>query len=466
VYRHGAEAGGIVIAEALVGGEVMDDDGTPDVAGSNDAAGELVARRTVLRFGTVAAAGAGAAALIPAASAARADATPIAIPALNGGLTTATIREAFGGVFVPPRALERWMCSTEPVRHIACVGDSITAGKVGGFNLQNGGRGDWVEQLGVATGNSVGPNVGAGFRGLWLGLNPEVEPEWQSAGTWTKTLPTDAFDVCPFGSGYRSNGGASATLTWSKPPPVTVAGFELYWFNMAGAGNWQYRVDNGAWTNMGQALTPANNQLHKFYVATPVHTSVQIRAYTGSVPCLAPIGGISVYATDPRTAHGLMVHNLGKNEDFLADLVRPSSGNPLAWFDGVVSNPTSLGVRPDLIIVMFSNDVIRNDTALWKNNLAKLIHRVHTFADLLLMNPYEQNGRSKLTQAAYRAATTTMATTYRCAVLDLYSAYYTAGAEGFTAAQAAGLMYDSLHPSQLGHDDIAARVWRTLRTFS
>jgi lysophospholipase L1-like esterase len=286
------------------------------------------------------------------------------------------------------------------------------------------------------------------------------------AGTWTRTTSSQAFDVCPFGEGFYSNSGSASILTWTKPPSLTVSAFDLYWFAMPGAGNWQYRVDGGAWTNMNQTLTSSANQLRKFYVPRAVHSSVQIRAHDGTAPCTAPIGGIGLYERDPLTTAGIVVHNLGRDSDFLGTFVRASSGDPLAWLDNVVSNPPSLKIRPALVTVMFSNDVISNNTTQWRTNLVKLITRVRAYADVLLLNPYEQKDRDPTVQANYRAATASVATAQRCGLLDLYDAWAAAGDQGWAAANSSGLMRDSYHPSALGHADIAGRVWRLLRTCS
>jgi lysophospholipase L1-like esterase len=410
-------------------------------------------RRSLLRFGTVAAAGAGAAALIPA----------LADPAAAATLTP-SMSEAFGGVKVPPRSLERWMCSPKPIRHVVCIGDSITAGGVGGFNYAAGKKGSWPERLATAASHPIGPDAGLGFRGLWR--LDGYQPEWRKEGNWTGTTRTDPFDVGLFGRGIRSIGGSATTLTWTKPSNVSVAGFDLYWFNAPNAGNWQYRVDNGAWLNMNQTRPSADNKLYKFYVGRPMQSSVQIRAHNGTAACLAPIGGIGIYSVDPNTSHGLIVHNLGADGQTLANLVRTSSGDPLAWFDAVVSNPESLKIQPDLVIAMFSNDVALNDITRFRNDLTKFVDRVRPYADVLLMNPYERGGSSPSAQSNYRATTASLAAAKNCGLLDLYQAYASAGATGYAQANGVGLMYDGAHPSQLGHNDISARVWRLLRTFS
>ena len=412
-------------------------------------------RRSVLRFGGLAVAGAGAAALVPVDHAA----------ALSPPAST-TLDEAFAGITVPPRALERWSCARSAVLNVVCIGDSITEGTHGGCDYAHGGSGSWVERLATAMSRAIGPTVGYGFRGLWLGLDANSDHEWSAVGTWTRTLPSQVYDVCPFGDGFRSSGGAGAVLTWTKPAGVTVSGFDLYWFNMAGAGNWQYSVDSGAWIKMGQPLALHDNKLHKFYVPLPVRANVRIRAYNGAAACVAPIGGIGVYSQDPRSSTGVVVHNLGRDENFLGTFVRAGAGDPMAWLDKVVANPAAPISQTSLVIMMFSNDVIFGSPATWQANLLNLVNRVRPYADVLLMSPFEQGGRDPVMQATFRATTESVAATQQCGHLDLYDAWSAAGDTGYAAANADGLMLDGLHPSQLGHNDIAARVWRLLRTFS
>jgi lysophospholipase L1-like esterase len=95
-----------------------------------------------------------------------------------------------------------------------------------------------------------------------------------------------------------------------------------------------------------------------------------------------------------------------------------------------------------------------------------LIDRVKHYADVLLIAPFEQapprranhERRDPRMQTRYRAVTREVAATYGCALLDLYEEWGALAGVGFEAANAHGLMHDGLHPSQAGHDDIAARV--------
>ena len=61
-------------------------------------------------------------------------------------------------------------------------------------------------------------------------------------------------------------------------------------------------------------------------------------------------------------------------------------------------------------------------------------------------------------QAQYRAAAGTVEQEGTCQHLDLYQAWRVAVGPGWESAHEAGWMYDALHPTQRGHDDIATRV--------
>jgi hypothetical protein len=208
----------------------------------------------------------------------------------------------------------------------------------------------------------------------------------------------------------------------------------------------------------------------------------------------------------------------------LAAFCRESKGDPLAVLDII---------RPQLITVLFTNDVRLHDARRFGRDLSRVVERVGSYADVLLIAPFEQraprrvddaettsgsdvvsstkavflasdvgtriggdnipsgtvvasvqsidratmttaatgSGVGELTiegrreveiQAEYRDTTKRLAATLGCAFLDLYDAWSGRVGPGWDAAYAAGLMVDGLHPTQLGHDDIAARVKESL----
>jgi hypothetical protein len=52
-----------------------------------------------------------------------------------------------------------------------------------------------------------------------------------------------------------------------------------------------------------------------------------------------------------------------------------------------------------------------------------------------------------------------------CAVLDLYEALAAEGDTGYTAASKDGLMYDTVHETQVFHNEISRRVVKVLEMF-
>jgi lysophospholipase L1-like esterase len=355
---------------------------------------------------------------------------------------------------VDRRGLARWDRRNHGAFQIVCVGDSITRGTPGEAGHPVAVVG-WVEQLGRALAHGIGPESG-GFRGLW---RPD---EWTHAGSWAQPTRSDPFDVAPFRRAWFSSGASADTMTWRKPAAMTVRAFDLHWFHMPGAGDWQYRVDDGPWRSSGAPATPADNKLHTLRTSDAISARLEIRGFDGDGGCIAPIAGISTYAA-VSAGERVVVHNLGCPGTRLAMFCRPSAGDPLAVLDELA---------PDLVTVLFSNDVVLDDPDRFRAELVRLVERVRDYADVLLIAPCEQcpqravadadpasiPQRSAVDQAAYRSVTESVAQAMDCAYLDLYAAWSDLAGAGWDAAYAHGLMADELHPSPRGHDDIAVRV--------
>jgi lysophospholipase L1-like esterase len=413
---------------------------------------------------------------------------------------------------VQRRGLTRWDLRRGAAPTVVCIGDSITRGTSG----RQGHRPivGWVDQFAQLLADAQGLPASGGFRGLWR------HDEWERTGGWAETSRADLFDVAPFRQALFSSGSSPDMLLWNKPAAMPVRAFDLYWFQMPGAGDWQYRVDDGQWRNRGGGATLADNRLHKLCIAEEVSQRVAIRGFDGVRPCIAPIAGISTYAeSSPRPR--AVVHNLGCPATRLAMFCRSSAGDPLALLDDL---------RPDLVTVLFSNDVLLEDPARFGRELRTLIRRVRVYADVLIIAPYEQrchrrvddastrtdsdvvrsvtasfrpadvgrrvsganipeqttivsvtsSGSVQLSRAAtgscdlgeltidvrgdsvmqarYRMTSEDVAFSTGCAFLDLHAAWGHGTGSGWDAAQARGFMADDLHPSQLGHDDIGRRV--------
>jgi lysophospholipase L1-like esterase len=335
------------------------------------------------------------------------------------------------------------------LRTVMFLGDSVTyVPSMSEFGVTE----NWVEQLTRTIEQSAGPRAGDGFRGLWH------DTEWSLSGTWIETAPTDPFDVTPFRSGRYSSGSADDAMVWTKPRELDVRAFELWSFAAPNIGRFQYRVDDGAWTNITEPHTDAGT-LQRLLVAERVEQRVAIRGHDGTQPCVAAVAGISTYTNRPSNEPGLVVHNVGYQQQFLARFCRMSAGNPLALLDEL---------RPELVTLLFTNDVLLGNAELFARTVEAFVTRVAEYCVVLIITPFEQRAvvagrRDPALQAEYRAATSARARALHCPHVDLYDAFARAAGPGFDAAVAAGLMHDGLHPSQAGNDLIARCVTDALQ---
>jgi len=272
---------------------------------------------------------------------------------------------------------ERWRTRFESglVRNVVCLGDSITyAPSMRRIGITR----PWVSQLANALEIAAGRRADDGFRGLWH------RDEWTIGGEWRKTKPSDPFDVVPFAAGLYSSAATVDEMTWRKPSDIAVRAFDLLWFHMPDTGTWQFRVDGGRWLSVGDAADEPDNRLHRVFVDTVVNHSVDIRGFDGKRPCVAPIAGIDTYRSPEGREQGLSVHNVGHQEQLLHVFCRTSDGHPLALLDEL---------RPELIIVFFSNDVRLHDAEGYEKAIGDLVHHVSPYANVLLVSPFEQRPR-------------------------------------------------------------------------
>lgn len=402
---------------------------------------------------------------------------------------------------------------------IACIGDSITAG-IAASPIHHAPFFGWVSQLADQISEQPGQSLNGGFRGLWRAT------EWLGAGTWANVTPEDPFDVAPFGQGLWSQGDVLDVVRWAKPDDLVVTSFELHWSQRPGAGRWQVRVDDGPWTD-GPEPTPGDGiQVHA--VTAEVRERVEVRATTGTAPAGAFITGISVYAAAPAPER-TTVHNLGFSGNWINVFARGSAGDPLAVLDVLAPDfvtimfsndvifgaPAGFGKKMRsivdrvaeraevLLICPFEQRPPRRvddartragATALWSATarfapsddwravLGDAIVPETTIDGVIspdcikLSKPATTTtdagaftigaARAAGQQAAHRAVTREVAEATGSGLLDLYDEWATIAGPGWEAADAAGLMIDTLHPSQRGHDDIAARVGAWLATAS
>lgn len=349
------------------------------------------------------------------------------------------------------------------IHTLVVFGDSLAKGSAGGFDFAGGGTGSWVEQVQERLANlqTLGPVISSGCRAVYTA-------QWAQVGTWTRALPSDAFQKCPYNQSYYAN-GVSNTTTFTLPPQWgrPVVGFALYWTDYPGGGNWQYRVDGGTWTNMGQTLVH-DNSLNKFYVPTPVASTVDIRGYDGTADCGTLPVGLEVFYTDPHAVdiQGIIVHNYGAGGNILQNLAFAQTGDGMAVLDNIklgTGSPTSSS--PTLgTLMLHINDTVLSNLSNWVISLTNLYNRASPLGPVGFISPWEC-GSGGATQTNFRAQTKTTAAGFSPAayVLDFYDEWAERGWTGGPAQLSAGLTLEGTHPTQYGYDLIGERVLGWLR---
>lgn len=354
-----------------------------------------------------------------------------------------------------------------PIFQVAVCGDSTVEGDISDVKRIYGGQGCWADLLADAFSPWYGPVLGPGYLGV-RGIGSFWD-EWTGAGSWTWVGPTDVHDKAPGRAAFSSSGGSGATRTWTKPAGITnpIVGFHIYWIDYAAGGDWQYRIDGGTWTNMGQTRL-GDNALKKFYIASAITSTFDVRAYDGASAAGCCYAGLEPFYIAPQgLTAGVVVHNLGINGIRLVDnFCRTGSGDWGAWFDTVtLGSGSPITNSPDLVIAgPFTNDVLDGLPATnYQTAYETLWDRVSSKKRLLL-NAFEQDpaSRASATQSGYRTAASTAATNKSVAELNVYDRWgicaTPVGYDGIKSTSAAAFLVDQFHQSQVGHLDLGRRV--------
>lgn len=380
------------------------------------------------------------------------------------------------------------------IRNVYLAGDSTTAGNVGGYNRAAGGSGSWPEIIGRLYDTYAGPLLGSGFRHVTFGsittynsVATSAGPtEWSAtASTWEMTGGGNPWDVSPHGQalangpflldGVTTNPNPSAVLKYTIPPESSAAaGFAIYWIDRAGEGNWRYRIDGGSWVNMGETRA-ATNRLCKFYVPTAATKTIEISANNGTSACQTTISGIETYKLDPRTNNGVIVHNLGRNSYWaFAETVTSGGADRLAIYDNVLLGTNAVSNDATDLVFGYTNDwrFAFMNPATYQATIQTVFSRLMPKGvNCWVINMFEQGftATAGWTYLDYRNAGKAAAANMKAGILDIDDAWKKDyGTGGIDTYAAAGLINpgtwnggpsDGLHQSDLGHADIARRVW-------
>lgn len=334
--------------------------------------------------------------------------------------------------------LDAWKAISDPTtRVIAAFGDSTGQGTVG---VTNGGYCEILRELM----RSRWGKACAGFFGTWWS-------HWSyttGGNAWTNATVSDAWDVGPYMPQFspahtKRADTASKIATWTKPSGLQVTSFTLYMVDGAGSGNFSYSIDGGSYTNVSNSWNQ-DNSLDAITINSPVSSTVAIRGANASGT------GVNTYLVgiEPHSGTtGVKLHNLCVNGEATYSVVRTTAGDWGKWIDLV---------QPDLITIMYTNDVLVFNATDYQNRLQSLISRVTAYGgEAILMSFFEQDGRDTTTQATMRSIHASLAQSNNIPHINFYDLV----GGGYSAAVAAGYMSDALHPSNSGAVFIANHMW-------
>lgn len=351
--------------------------------------------------------------------------------------------------------LAAWRAITDnSQRIIACFGDSVTEGTGGNC----GGYPEILRQLMTKKWASGG----YGFYGTWR-------------SHWVYTSGANAWDTSQGGSSKPWNIGpydggimdvntkvvigntASKIATWYRysyqwPAQLYSEGgpaidsFTLWVVDSTGSGTFSYSIDGGAWTNVSYSWSN-NNTLARITINSPIANNLRVRgANAAGTATNLYLVGIEPKVSTP----GSLVHNMGAASEFTFSSIRLDNSKWGGWLDII---------KPKVATIIYTNDLDFGwDSTSYQNRLQAFIDKVAANGgETIIITMWGQNGRNAANYTAQRSIHQNLANVNNLYHLNLYDLV-----GDFSAAQAAGLISDNLHPNNNGYARIADYLWSYL----
>lgn len=371
-----------------------------------------------------------------------------------------------------PDHLSRWRSKLAQAQfrqaNISVYGNSLT----GGYWSSNTGvdnptaqalfraRG-WVPQMRALFRSAIMPEMGEGFI-------PNIDARvTKSAGVQA----IGSTGITAYGSGYRIS-GAGQTITIVTTDPCNEFWVHGWWESNAKCGSFQYSVDGGA-DQTATAVAALGTDVDYTFKITGLsaasHTIV-IKPNLADATKQIDIAGYSAFLT-AGAAMGVAVHRGGQGGGYVDTMFYPSGGaqNPR-------SNRLTFGrLSTDLAVFQFfSNESSTAGEGVGWSPTGQAAKNYYTYlkdvvdqstdvygcSALLMSLTRHQTGISSYGEQAFIDVHERIASeNANCAHFDLSRIPRWAS---WTAANAAGLMYDSIHPNLAGHSDIGRLAYEAM----
>lgn len=291
-----------------------------------------------------------------------------------------------------------------------------------------------------------------------LGCVPLTKRGWTVAGTWTVFNPLTAADRQLYGDAYYGASHASQAFT------AKCDRFNLYYIDTGTSADGTYKVDAGSEVALGCA-TAHDNALKKVSVTGLSDASHTITIYAPNSASRLYIA----YVEFLRGTTGAVVHDLSRGTTGTRNIFAPGLAVPDSRLSILDFIPADLVFFENMAIDLYSLFTLGITTGPeHQANVEAVIDRCRSVAAAAtpVRNPdFVVQAHCDLDKAVGYTLGMTDAFDQRAIEQYHYNAAVTRGAAFLNIAAAWGSyddnlsrMYDGLHPSQVGYDDVTARM--------
>lgn len=216
----------------------------------------------------------------------------------------------------------------------------------------------------------------------------------------------------------------SGQLGIASPTAMSVIELGILWVDnvTSNGAEFNYSLDGGiTWTTVAQT-SGGTPKLMQNKISTINPTSLIIVGNTAAGAASQTVqAGVFCYQEASGSKTGFVMYNIARDGYTITETVEGGLGDNMAILDNTTGG-TFTGIFPDLVIMIFTNDLAVYDTQRWWNSINRFISRVNPYADILFLSTFDQTFGG--TKARTTNAIKNYATLLKKAALDTTRPYW------------------------------------------
>jgi hypothetical protein len=179
----------------------------------------------------------------------------------------------------------------------------------------------------------------------------------------------------------------------AAPTAMSIVELGLLWVdNVTGNGTqFNYSIDGGLTFTTVTQTSAGTPKLMNNKISTINPTSLIIVSNTTTGTASQTVqAGVFCYQEASASKAGLAFYNIARDGYTMTETVEGGLGDNMAILDNTTGG-TFTGIFPDLIILIFTNDLVLYDSQRWWNSLNRFISRVNAYADVIFLSTFDQS---------------------------------------------------------------------------